>query len=360
MSNIISLMRCIEFMEYNNAEFGNYVIEWINDLGSILLEGQNPGTFYSFDMFDSFDLKFSKINTTVYDECQIDNNLILSDELLEIKSNSGENNMNCILMTTYYNIYNISSVLSKINFISFDLYSDANINNISNNSETTESVWLGDCEPIIITYNSSEYNITWWENNNYPECAYYNTTTQTYETNGCYVIATDISQDIIQCGCRHTTFFSIKWSDFEPEINYKAIYTVQDITIELLFKHPLGMIVSLTWVAVMIGLIILFDKVLYPKNVMAKIDDKPLVSIKSLLVTNRKDVEKQHQTEPDLESRGSNANKDYKSVMLYSLHAWNIFSSTRNKLYNNTKNIIVMHEIINFNVSKCFVFWHLS
>ena len=190
MSNMMSLMSYSDVFKYNNSVFGNVVIEWINYMGNLVLIDRNVGDFYEFSSFDSFNVKFAKIDRNNYDECQINNNLLLSNELLNIKSSFGENNMNCILMTTYYNIYNISSQLSQTNFVSFELNND-NIYTFSSfpqqraaeadeEEEEEETVWLSDCEPIIITYNSSNYNESWWEDNNYPECSFYNVTTESY------------------------------------------------------------------------------------------------------------------------------------------------------------------------------------
>ena len=94
------------------------------------------------------------------------------------------------------------------------------------------------------------------------------------------------------------------------------MYTAEDITIELLFKHPLGLVVSLLWVLLMLILIIVFDKILYPKNLLPRTDDKPLVAIKSTLLFRKTDnVENINEKKPDLMKT---INDDYKPVIVMS------------------------------------------
>ena len=55
---------------------------------------------------------------------------------------------------------------------------------------------------------------------------------------------------------------------------------------QLLYQHPLGWIVELFWIA-----LITFVKILYKREIISKIDDKPTCIIKSLLLLNAKEFQ---------------------------------------------------------------------
>ena len=282
-STLEILVNCIESLSYidesvwnidlSSDEIGDLITELVVDLGNTLLSTAVVGESYIFDYSPVMIIKYAKIDKHNYDTCQIDNNidLSISNEILEIKSNNDENDINCIIADTKYNIYDFTNSPSsnagtqtwQSTFLLFELV-DVSQLETSDSSNTrrrglsysatldNSTTYLSVCEPIILTFNRSYYtdfNETWWDNH-VSQCSFYNETTENFESDGCYVLYSD--DETVVVASLHLTFFGITWQDFEVDVNWEPLFIVDDLTFELLSDNPLGIIVSFSWVVFMI------------------------------------------------------------------------------------------------------------
>lgn len=69
-----------------------------------------------------------------------------------------------------------------------------------------EETYLSSCSPIILTFNTT--NASYWDAN-FPRCAFFNESTQEYDDDGCYVVASDSNGQTI-CACVHLTYFGVQ------------------------------------------------------------------------------------------------------------------------------------------------------
>lgn len=239
---------------------GQAIVDLVIDIADAILIGKLPGEFFVYRT-DTFIFKAAKISTQVTGECGINNNVQLSNELLNIRSNNNSDYMNCAIMSIVTDIYSSASSNNTqfdddywqapfflLSVESENGYSDSQPRRLSgnnnNNSSNYTNGWLSDCEPILISLNST--NSLFWQNQTrYPSCAYFNETTQEYDNAGCYVLYS--SDDATVCHCVHLTLFAVGWQQFEPQINLITKDLYQELTFENLWKYPLGWVVVLCW-----------------------------------------------------------------------------------------------------------------
>ena len=156
------------------------------------------------------------------------------------------------------------------------------------NSDDSDS-WLDSCDAIIITFNttnaslwlssvsSSDDETTTTSGNanesaiNYPTCSFFNETTLGFETSGCYVI--NIETYLVQCACRHTTYFGVKSDDFKPSINYVSKDDWAELSFENLMEYPIGVIFAFTWVSFCCLMLFLCNFT----KCARKVEDMPLI-----------------------------------------------------------------------------------
>ena len=153
----------------------------------------------------------------------------------------------------------------------------------TDDSYNGSAAWLGQCDPIIVTFSNSDPNFYITDNyTHFPQCTFYNESTLDYSEIGCYLVSyTNITST---CACRHSTYYGVQWEDFTPEINFLDSRQWGDVSFINLIKHPLGWVVVLTWIFVCLFFIALFN---YHKKThslgsccdkMERIVDRPLIA----------------------------------------------------------------------------------
>ena len=296
-NNILFMRLLLNDSETENESSinGQTMIDNFNYLSIDLLTNNIPSEFY-YQEYDSYCLKMARISIDDTNECKLSsNNIILSDVLLNRETNNGDDFINCVLFTTNVNIYNVSQSTSFINvndssrfasnFINLDLinpssdsYSDTGHDNdedfyfyqLLNSDDYDYSSLVNSCHPIILSFvidgnETVDIDIDYsqdvdCENGTamtIPKCVFYNETLKSYDTNGCYAIS--LSNNTLECACLHLTFFSAKWSTFEPSIDYKIIYFLQTLKFpDSFITYPTGWIaVSLIILSTLLSLLVL-------------------------------------------------------------------------------------------------------
>ena len=160
-------------------------------------------------------------------------------------------------------------------FVNVDIGSPVNENNTFNNSE-----YLDKCSPILITIDNTAF-INWTsmvvptEEDNYnttlPSCKFYNTTTQEFSGEGCYVLTRNEYQTV--CACLHLTYFGVSREDFSVEANSIDLTHFKDFTFKQFIKNPVGLICAAC--VIFTAFILLFT--------VPDIDDKPLSAHKEAI-----------------------------------------------------------------------------
>lgn len=266
---------------YDAITNGQTMIDTLNSVSSSLLgDDAVVGEFYNSNS-STYSLQTAKISSTtsitkIDSLCNSDNNngnsISVSGELLSITSDNGNFDMNCVMMTTPYNIYNISDVDQwYADFLNFDLFT-------SNSSENTTSTTttLSSCEPVILTFNvTNGSNFSNSDSDDFPLCSFFNETNQTFDTDGCYVISMSNDGNTVRCSCLHLTFFSLSSEEFTPEIDYEIFYEIDNISLETLSESRVGWVTVTAWLVLIAILIILFDK-----WKPFKIYDRPMIAHK--------------------------------------------------------------------------------
>ena len=210
---------------------------------------------------DTMTLESTKISVGLNDICG-NNTIQLSDQLLLQRSSNGSDFMDCSILQTNNNFYAISSQsLSSSNNSFIGNYLNIDITN-SNSSASNNGAYgnLDECEPIILTIDitSSAEELSLNNPNWYPNCIYFNETSGTFENDGCIVLHS--SDTSVECACVHTTFYGASERDFVPRFNYTVKDLYKRITFTNVINHPLGWIVSLSWIVVCVFLIYLCKK----------------------------------------------------------------------------------------------------
>ena len=78
------------------------------------------------------------------------------------------------------------------------------------------------------------------------------------------------------------TYYGLSWETFTPEINYEAYYVVENFEFSLIYDHPFGLIICLSWILFIILSIVLC-------NILNKKTDYPCVSQKDIPLLSKKD-----------------------------------------------------------------------
>ena len=120
------------------------------------------------------------------------------------------------------------------------------------------------------------------ESRPFPKCAFFDENKKDFSGEGCYVLAatarhmhTNHTIDTVECGCNHTTYFSLSWEDFVPPINTVDDVFWVELSFQSLIDDPIGWIVVLSWCCVCGILIYLFD---YTRlGNLRDIEDVPLI-----------------------------------------------------------------------------------
>ena len=191
---------------------GQKIVDLVSDIANALLVDKLPGEFYLYTS-DELIFKAAKISQDLSDECGLDGNVQLSDEILAKRSNNGTDYINCGIMMVYDDLYASPTTLSNYqnennNMTTiwnrwqapFFMLNVENENGDDDSDSNATDEYLSNCEPILISLNSS--NTSFWDAH-YPTCSYYNETLEEYRTEGCYVLYS--SDDATVCACLHTT-----------------------------------------------------------------------------------------------------------------------------------------------------------
>ena len=288
ISNIQYLRQTSYETSAESQSNGQLVIDIVSTVSQLLLASMIPGQLYTFNIgeFDFTSAKISQYDYQICSDDRSDNDITLSQELLDKRSNNGSNHVDCTIMISPQNVYqsecgakNDSNYGEHVtdwqsNFVMLEVEPELGSNLVANEQEL-----LNACEPVVISFRSS--NDSFWQyGNHFPRCVFYNETLKNYSSNGCYV--SSMSSDLdnynisrIECMCRHTTYFSISWEEFLPRINTVDENFFAEITFENLVQNPAGWLFVLLWVILCILLIIVFDctRVKYLRD----IDDAPLI-----------------------------------------------------------------------------------
>ena len=314
-SNVVVIRSLSDESNDTAIENGQTMIDTTETVTQLLLGFAIPGETYLIET-ESLIVEATKISPSVYDICGVNsfNSLQLSQEFVNAKLIDVKNStdfLDCTIMITHDNLYFSSSQNSIIDFEQFDNntfigdfvlvdvtaeIAGAHLAAISLSTGgatviNNETVWVDKCSPITIILNKT-VDESFWDisDSHFPTCAYFNGTTLTFETTGCYVSYSDNS--ITECSCQHSTYFGTRWEDFTPEINYYGESKFQSISGKNLILYPLGWIVVGCWVSVCVLLIVIFrivtkrdnKKQMEPKNRITQviasildIRDKPLI-----------------------------------------------------------------------------------
>ena len=153
---------------------------------------------------------------------------------------------------------------------------------------------MSECSPIIfqLDVTNESFFSDRSSNGHYPLCVYFNTTTKTFESDGCFVHHTSADKSSVECLCTHTTFYSASWEEFTPEANdftsLKDVYA--DLTIEnIIINYPLGWVVVLTWILFCLTLMCIFNAGIVSGKL--SIVDTPLIADSNVLY-NRENFDK--------------------------------------------------------------------
>lgn len=255
------------------------------DLLSIdFMQNNLPGEYYH-NLYDTFLLKIGKISMDDITACEVNETGIgiqLSNELVEIATDFGNDFVNCVILETAYDLYNLTDLnLTQFlsNFVNLEIVNDEN--------GTEYEFWLTNCEPIILSYNISSYASSILDGieeliessdessiiDNMPQCSFYNETSMIYDNNGCYVIS--INDTTLQCACSHLTFFVASWETFAPQIDYQAIYAIHEVNLITIAKYPTTPLVIL--MIIMITAASIIATRFWKKGDTSKMD-KPLLA----------------------------------------------------------------------------------
>ena len=257
LDNSIGLRSYADESDDDAIDNGQSTIDMVSTLGSSVLISNIPGASYSFST-DSTETKAAKISTSLSSTCGFDN-VQLSDELLDQRSNYSSSYMDCTTMMVESNLYASSNYTDVNNTWQSDFFlldvtnedgddSDSgrrrrrrlssqaqrhtqphrdrkrrrmeeyNNNGLQNdrirlahrrylattdndngsNSSNGSSSWLSACQPILFTLNTT--NSTFWSGTTYPQCSYWNETSQEYLSDGCFVLYSTDAYTI--CACR--------------------------------------------------------------------------------------------------------------------------------------------------------------
>ena len=264
----------------------------------LLLHSSLPGESYVIEATNvEIIVDCGKISVDVYNACgQHQGRIVhLSDELLQQRSNNGSNFMDCSVMYSEQNLYALSDIAVndvdvpfETTYLNVEILNENSSDSIFSTSEVASNVEypsLSECSPIIFQLNTTNQTFFNGENGHYPLCVYFNLTTQTFKSDGCFVHRSN--SDIVECLCIHTTFFSASWEEFKPEANdfttLKDIYA--DLTIENVFlNYPLGWCVVSIWILFCLILMCIF-------SARVSIVDTPLIADSDVLY-NKADFDK--------------------------------------------------------------------
>lgn len=228
----------------------------------------------------SMTIEASKISSDInYNKYCGRDAVTLSDEYIQSVSYDGNEDMICTFITTNYNlhllslesIYEFNNGTSydnpfQTNFVSLDITSDNNTaaNNLNfsknennNYNNNNNEIIVSKSDPFIITFNVSntsyftvpkgnETYVTMDEFEHFPVCSFYNNSINTFDTNNCYLLR--YNSTTVTCFCLHLTDFGCTWSDFTPKVNFLSATEWENLSLESIWRHPLGLIVVTIWI----------------------------------------------------------------------------------------------------------------
>ena len=261
----------------------------------------------------SMNISTSKITLDIdYNEYCGKGSVEVSEAYMKIKSDNGTQSMDCTFMTTNKNLYflSIESIDTYINqtnkndpfqsdYILLDITSEENTASVSTSNNETDNIILDPSDVIVISFdltNASFFNtFNDYEKNgifsHFPLCSFYNETILEIDDNNCYLLSYDVDTGVCECGCLHLTYVTTSWEDFEPEVNFLSSSEWNDVTLDNIFGHPLGLIVVLTWILFCVLIIVLIQlnhkhKLKHKKlryiawlfDKCERIQDKPLIA----------------------------------------------------------------------------------
>ena len=98
-------------------------------------------------------------------------------------------------------------------------------------SQAFEITDADECDPVIFTLSVDNIEQTDDSDEDYiPECRYFNTTTNSWETNGCTLV--DYHNNTATCSCTHLTTFSVFVKGFVPSPRIVKYDDIEGITLE--------------------------------------------------------------------------------------------------------------------------------
>ena len=284
---------------------GQLTINTAKDAAKFLTSSYIPSETVTIET-ETITMKASKIALDMdYNEyCSLNRSVLLSNEYVVQQSYNGTQFMDCIAMNTENNVYVVSNDAQNAyveNLIDAnELNSDTTVDNVfqsnfilleviaENVTFTTSTsmiaetdTFLSECEPLLLHFNPT--NISFFNVNlHFPQCSFYNTTSEIFDENGCYLLSYDNVH--FRCSCYHASYFGVTWNDFTPEINFLSEEEWKSVTFDNVLSDPLGFIVALCWIMFCV-FIIAMCQLHHRKHNLCKlcdqcdhIVDKPLIA----------------------------------------------------------------------------------
>ena len=302
---------------------GQSTIDLTVIVSQLVITNYLPTEFTSFET-DTLNISTSKISFDIdYNEYCGEESVRLSDKYIEIISDNGTQSMDCTFMKTSKNLYllSIESVNTytnetnkqnpfQSNFVLLDITSQndsasVRVSNGSDSHDSEDEIVLNPSDPIVVSFdltNGSYFNTynDYQDSesglfNHFPLCAFYNKSSSRFDDNNCYLLSYDVDNGICKCVCLHLTYYAASWEDFKPEVNFLSLSEWNDVTLDNIFGHPLGLIVVVTWCLLCVLIIVLMQlhhkkKIKHRKlkyiawlfDKCERIEDKPLIAESSI------------------------------------------------------------------------------
>ena len=317
--NLVTMREWSDEDVVESKSSGQSTIDLTVIVSQLVIANYLPTEFTSFET-DTINITTSKISFDIdYSEYCGTGSVRLSDKYIEIKSDNGTQYMDCTFMKSSKNLYllSIESVSTytnqtnkqnpfQSNYVLLDITSqdDSASVLVSNGSvlgDSDDTILLDPSDPIVISFdltNRSFFNAynDYQESengifNHFPLCTFYNGSISTFDDNNCYLLSYDVDNGVCTCVCLHLTYYTASWEDFEPEVNFLSLSEWNDVTLDNIFGHPLGLIVVVTWCFFCVLIIVLMQlhhkkKIKHRKlkyiawlfDKCEKIEDKPLIA----------------------------------------------------------------------------------
>ena len=302
--NTLTIRECSNESFNKSKTNGQLTLDTVKDAAQFLTSLYIPSETITI-VTETIVMEASKIATDMdYNEyCSLNGSVVLSNEYIVQQSFNGTQFMDCIVMNTQTNVYFVSNDVTSVyveNLIEIGhIDDDTTVENVfqsdfilleviaENTTFTTSTTmsetntFLSECEPILLFFNP--INISFFNISSYlPQCSFYNTTTQTFDENGCFLLSYDDGH--FTCSCYHAAYFSVTWDNFTPDIDFLSEEAWKSLTFNSVINDSFGLIIVVSWMSFCIFIIIMIGA--HHKTHMlcqlydncANITDKPLVA----------------------------------------------------------------------------------